>query len=336
MKAMVIHKQAPIESKPLVYTDFDEPRLNEGELLLKVSCCGVCRTDLHIVESELPLPKFPLILGHQVVAFVDELGEGVKNVKKGDRVGVPWLYWSCSKCKYCRKGLENLCDNALFTGYSVDGGYAEYMVARGDFVYPIPKDYDDLHAAPLLCGGAVGYRALKLTGLLERREGNLGLFGFGSSAHMITQVALNKGLEIYVFTRGKERQEYALSLGAKWAGAPIEEAPVKLDAAIVFAPAGWVMIEALKKLDKGGRVVLADIYMTPIEKLDYRLIWLEREIKSVANVTPMDVREFITEASKAHVKPDVTVYMLKDANKALQDLKQGKIKGSAVLKIISG
>ncbi|MCP8317462.1 MAG: zinc-dependent alcohol dehydrogenase family protein [archaeon] len=336
MKAMVLHKQAPIESEPLVYTDVDEPRLHEDELLLKVSCCGVCRTDLHIVESELPLPKLPLILGHQIVAFVGELGEGVKNVKKGDRVGVPWLYWSCSKCKYCRRSLENLCDNALFTGYNVDGGYAEYMVARGEFVYQIPKDYDDLHAAPLLCGGAVGYRALKLTGLLEKGEGKLGLFGFGSSAHMITQVALNKGLEIYVFTRGKERQEFALSLGAKWSGAPTDEAPVKLDAAIVFAPAGWVMIEALKKLDKGGRVVLADIYMTPIEKLDYRLIWLEREIKSVANVAPADVREFMTEASKARVKPDVTVYMLKDANKALQDLKQGKIKGSAVLKIISG
>ncbi|MCP8317136.1 MAG: zinc-dependent alcohol dehydrogenase family protein [archaeon] len=333
MKAIILHKQAPVESEPLVYTDVHEPELQKGELLLKVSCCGVCRTDLHIVEGDLPSMKLPIILGHQVVAFVDEVSEGVKDVKKGDRVGVPWLYWSCNMCKYCRRGLENLCDNALFTGYNVDGGYAEYMVAKGDFVYSIPKDYDDLHAAPLLCGGAIGYRALKLTGLLEKGEGKLGLFGFGSSAHMITQVALNKGLEIYVFTRGKERQEHALSLGANWAGTPTDEAPVRLDAAIIFAPAGWVMIEALKKLDKGGRVVLADIYMTPIEKLDYKLLWLEREIKSVANVTPTDVREFLTEASKAHVKPDVTTYVLKDANKALQDLKQGKIKGSAVLKI---
>ncbi|MEM2873768.1 MAG: alcohol dehydrogenase catalytic domain-containing protein, partial [Nitrososphaerales archaeon] len=188
MRAMVLHKQASIESSPLIYTDIDKPRIKEDELLLKIRCCGVCRTDLHIVEGELPLMKLPLILGHQVVAILDEVGEGINNVKRGDRVGVPWLYWSCGKCKYCRRGLENLCDNALFTGYSVDGGYAEYMVAKANFVYEIPKDYDDLHAAPLLCGGAVGYRALKLTRLLERREGNLGLFGFGSSAHMIAQV----------------------------------------------------------------------------------------------------------------------------------------------------
>jgi len=333
MKAMVLHKQAPIESEPLVYTDVDKPEPKDGELLLKVICCGICRTDLHIVESELPLPKLPIILGHQVVAIVDEVGEGINDVNKGDRVGVPWLYWSCGKCKYCGRGLENLCDNALFTGYSVNGGYAEYMIAKEGFIYKIPKNYDDLHAAPLLCGGAVGYRALKLTRLLERREGNLGLFGFGSSAHMIAQVALNKGLEIYVFTRDKKRQEYALSLGARWAGAPTDVAPVKLDAAIVFAPAGWIVIEALKKLEKGGRVVLADIYMTPIEQLDYGHIWLEKEIKSVANVTPADVKEFLNEALKAHVKPDVTIYMLKDANKALNDLKQGKITGSGVLKI---
>jgi propanol-preferring alcohol dehydrogenase len=331
MKAMVLYRQGPIESEPLVYTDVHELELHKGEVLLKVICCGVCRTDLHIVEGELPPMKLPLILGHQVVAVVNELGEGVKGVNRGDRVGVAWLYWSCGKCRYCKRGLENLCDNALFTGYSVDGGYTEYMVAKGDFVYPIPQDYDDLHAAPLLCGGAIGYRALKLTGLLERGEGYLGLFGFGSSAHMITQVALKKGLDIYVFTRGKERQEHALFLGVKWAGELTDEAPVKLDAAIIFAPAGWVMVEALKKLEKGGRVVLAGIYMTPVEKLDYNLLWLEREIKSVANVTSTDIREFLTEASKAHVKPDITTYSLKDANKALQDLKQGKIKGSAVL-----
>ncbi|MGB9659333.1 MAG: zinc-dependent alcohol dehydrogenase family protein [Nitrososphaerales archaeon] len=333
MKAMLLYKQTPIEFNPLIQADVEKPTIKEGELLLKVQCCGICRTDLHIIESELPLSKIPIILGHQVVAIVDEVGEGIEGINKGDRVGVPWLYWSCGKCKYCIKGLENLCDNALFTGYSVDGGYAEYMIAKRNFVYEIPENYDDLHAAPLLCGGAVGYRALKLTGLLEKGEGNLGLFGFGSSAHMIAQVALNKGLEIYVFTRGKERQEHALSLGAKWAGAPIDEAPVKLDAAIVFAPAGWVVIEALKKLDKGGRIVMADIYMTSIEKLDYELIWLEKEIKSVANVNPADVREFLIEASKAHVKPDVKTYVLKDANKALNDLKQGKIMGSGVLKI---
>ncbi|MCD6489006.1 MAG: zinc-dependent alcohol dehydrogenase family protein [Desulfurococcales archaeon] len=334
MKAMVLYKQEPIENNPLIYSDIDKPEPGHGEVLLRIRCCGVCRTDLHIAEGDLRPIKLPIIPGHQVVATVEEVGEGVQEVRKGDRVGVPWLYWSCGRCKYCRRGLENLCDNALFTGYSVDGGYAEYMVAKADFVHPIPGFFDDRHAAPLLCGGAIGYRALRLTGLLERGEGSLGLFGFGSSAHMIIQVAINKGLDVYVFTRGEQRQEHALQLGAKWAGKPTDESPIKLDAAIVFAPAGWVFIEALKKLDKGGRVVLAGIYMSPVEKLEYSLLWLEREVKSVANVTREDVREFLKEAAQAGVRTEITIYDLKDANKALQDLKHGKLKGSAVLKII--
>ncbi len=332
MKAAILYKPAPIESNPLVYTDVEKPEPKEDEVLLRVKCCGVCRTDLHIIENELKPIKLPLIPGHQVIGVVEEVGENVTTVKKGDRVGVPWLYWACGKCKYCRQGLENLCDNALFTGYSVDGGYAEYMVAKEGFVHPIPPEYDDYHAAPLLCGGAIGYRALKLTGLLEK-GGKLGLYGFGSSAHMIIQIALNKGLEVYVFTRSKERQEHALELGAKWAGTPVDRSPEKLDAAIIFAPAGWVVKEALKNLDKGGRLVLGGIYMTPIERLEYELLWLEREIKSVANVTRNDVREFLQEAAKAKVKTTINLYPLRDANKALQDLKHGEIKGSAVLKI---
>ncbi len=330
---MVLYKPAPIDTNPLVYTDIEKPSPGPGEVLLRIRACGICRTDLHIIEGELKPIRLPVIPGHQVIGVVEELGENVVSVRKGERVGVPWLYWACGKCKYCKRGLENLCDNALFAGYSVDGGYAEYMVAKADFVHPIPSEYDDYHAAPLLCGGAIGYRALRLTGLLEKGEGKLGLFGFGSSAHMILQVAVNKGLEVYVFTRSKSKQEYAISLGAKWAGHTKDTPPSKLDAAIVFAPASWVMVEALKKLDKGGRLVLAEIYMTPIEKLEYNLLWLEREIKSVANVTRRDVREFLIEAAKAGVKPHITIYSLKDANKALYELKYGEVKGSGVLKI---
>jgi len=332
LKAMVLKRIAPIDENPLEYSDLEKPSPSKGEVLLKVKACGVCRTDLHIIEGELKTVKLPLIPGHQVIGVVEDVGEEV-NVEKGIRVGVPWLYWACGECKYCRLGLENLCDKALFTGYHVDGGYAEYMIAKADFIHPIPDVYDDYHAAPLLCGGAIGYRALRLTGLLERGEGRLGLFGFGSSAHMILQVAVNRGLEVYVFTRSKSKQEYAIELGAKWAGHTRDEPPHKLDSAIVFAPASWVFIEALKKVDKGGRVVLAEIYMTPIEKLDYSLLWLEREIKSVANVTRRDVSEFLIDAAKAGVKPYVTLYDLKDANKALYELKYGEAKGSAVLKI---
>lgn len=330
----MLYKPGPIETSPLVYTDVEKPILKKDEILIRVKCCGVCRTDLHIIENEIKPVKLPLIPGHQVVGVVEEVGEDVVTVKKGDKVGVPWLYWACGKCKYCRKGLENLCDHALFTGYSVDGGYAEYMVARDGFVYHIPPGYDECHAAPLLCGGAIGYRALKLTGLLDRGEGKLGLYGFGSSAHMIIQVAVKRGLDVYVFTRSDEKQEQALKLGATWVGKPIESPPEKLDAAIIFAPAGWVVKEALKSLDKGGRLVLGGIYMTPIEKLEYELIWLEKEIKTVANVTRSDVREFLSEAARIKLKTMIKIYQLKEANKALQDLKHGKIKGSAVLKIL--
>jgi len=333
LKAMVLHNQASIESFPLTYIDFDKPFPQRNEVLVRIKCCGVCRTDLHIIEGELPTVKIPLIVGHQIIGVIEDIGDNVDHGFINMRVGIPWLYWSCGECKYCKAGLENLCDNALFTGYSVDGGYAEYIVAHKDFIHKIPVGLDDLHAAPLLCGGAIGYRALKLTRLLGVEEGKLGLFGFGSSAHMIIQVAISHGLDVYVFTRSKLRQEHAISLGAIWASGPMDDPGVKLDAAIVFAPAGWVAVEALKKLDKGGRLVLAGIYMSPIEKLDYDLLWLEREIKSVANVTRRDVREFLDEAAKIRIKTTVTAYPLKDANKALYDLKHGKLKGSAVLKV---
>ena len=329
---MVLHKPSSIENKPLVYSDIDKPIPGRGEVLLKIKCCGVCRTDLHIVEGELKPIKLPLIPGHMVVGIVEEIGEDVEGVKKGLRVGVPWLYWSCGKCRFCRQGLENLCENALFTGYSVDGGYAEYMVAKADFIHLIPSAYDDCRVAPLLCAGAIGYRALRLTGLINR-GGRLGLFGFGASAHLVLQIAKYLNIETYVFTSRKEKIDYALGLGADWAGLTREKPPHKLDAAIVFAPVGWVAIEALRKLDKAGRLVLAEIYMSPWKELDYSLLWYEREIKSVANVTREDVRGVLEIAYKAGVKPDIIVYSLDKANEALYDLKYGKFKGSAVLKI---
>lgn len=333
MKAAIFYRQASVETSPLKMEDVDKPDPKDDEVLIKVRACAVCRTDLHILEGDLQAIKMPLILGHQAVGTVEDIGSKVTNVHIGERVGVPWLYWSCGACKYCRSSLENLCDRALFTGYSVNGGYAEYMLARDGFVHKLPNEFDDAHVAPLLCGGAIGYRALKLTGLLDRGSGKLGVFGFGSAGHLITPVAIGKGLETYVFTRGSSRQELARELGAKWTGQPTDDPGVKLDAAVVFAPAGWIVIEALKKLDKAGRVVIGEIHMSPIERLDYNLIWLEREIKSVANVTRDDVKEYLKEAVRAGIKPDIHVYSLEEANRALKDLKQGSITGSAVLKM---
>ncbi len=330
---MRLYKPAPIETNPLKLEEVEIREPGKDEVLIEIKCCGVCRTDLHIIEGELQPVKLPVIPGHQVVGIVKEVGKEVDNVSTGERVGVPWLYWACGRCKYCRRGLENLCENALFTGYSVDGGYAEYMIAKKDFIHPLPSTHDDCHAAPLLCAGAVGYRTLKLTGLLERGEGILGLFGFGAAAHLMLQTAKALGLKVYVFTHTPWKIEYAYKLGADWAGDTREEPPEKLDAAIVYAPVSWVFIEALKKLERGGRVVLGEIYMTPIEKLDYKLLWYEREVKTTANVTRNDVREFLEIAEKHRIMPNVELYWLEEANKALSDLKHGKIKGHAVLRI---
>lgn len=332
MKAVLLEKPSPVEEKPLKVVETSEPTPKEGEVLIEVKCCGVCRTDLHIVEGELPLRKLPLILGHQAVGVVRELGEGVDYALKGLRVGVPWLYWSCGRCKFCLGGFENLCQNALFTGYSVDGGYAEMMVAKAEYVHAIPSSYSDLEAAPLLCGGAIGYRALRLTGLLGKK-GRLGIFGFGSSAHMILPVAVRKGLEVYVFTETESKVKQALEAGAVWAGPTRSDPLAKLDAAIVFAPAGWVAIEALKKLERGGRLVLAGVYMTPVEKLSYELLWHEREVKSTANVTRRDVSEFLSEAERAGVKPIVKTFKLDEVNEALLELKLRPPAGSIVLTV---
>ncbi|MGC8983275.1 MAG: zinc-dependent alcohol dehydrogenase family protein [Desulfurococcaceae archaeon] len=331
MKAMVLYKPGPIEEEPLVYVDVDTPRPGKGEVLVRVSKCGVCRTDLHIVEGELEPRKLPLIPGHQVVGYVVEVGEGAEGVSRGDRVGIPWLYKSCGNCRYCRRGLENLCDHALFTGYSVDGGYAEYVVAPADFVHKIPSGLSDEHAAPLMCAGAIGYRSLKLTGLLERGEGVLGLFGYGAAAHLVLQMAKKLGLEAYVFTGSPWKVEEALRSGADWAGLTSEQPPKPLDAAIVYAPVSSVFVEALKKVDKGGRVVLAEIYMSDVERLPYSLLWHEREVKSVANVTRRDVAEVLQLALKHGVKPEVRLYSLREANAALKELKHKKPMGQLVL-----
>ncbi|MEM4732281.1 MAG: zinc-dependent alcohol dehydrogenase family protein [Desulfurococcaceae archaeon] len=330
MRAMVLYRHNSVEKDPLVLSEIETPTIGEDDVLIKVSKCGVCRTDLHIVEGELKPPRLPIVPGHQVVGTVVDAGKNVSGVAVGERVGVPWLYYACGRCKYCTRGLENLCLNALFTGYNVNGGYAEYIVAKADFVHKIPENIDDLHAAPLLCAGAIGYRALRLSGVGENDL--LGLFGYGSSAHLVLQIAVKMGIKVYVYTSSPWKVEHAIKHGAEWAGLPSEAPPVELDAAIVFAPASTVFIEALKRLRGGGRVVLAEIYMTPIEHLDYSLLWREREVKTVANVTRKDVREVLELASTLGVKPDVTVFELSRANDALKVLKRGHL-GQIVLDI---
>ncbi len=333
LKAMVLYNQDFIENKPLKYVDIDKPVPRSDEVLIEIYACGVCRTDLHIVEGNLPLVKKPIIPGHQVVGKVVDTGENVVSVDKGALVGVAWLYWSCSECKYCRRDLENLCDKALFTGYSVDGGYAEYMVAKDKFVYPLKTSLDYVEASPLLCAGAIGYRALKHTGLLSRGEGILGLFGFGSSAYLTLLLAKKIGLKVYVFTHTRWKIDEAFKLGADWAGDTYEEISIKLDASIVYAPSSRVLIEALKKTDRSGRVVIGEIYMEPIEKLDYKLIWFEKEIKTVANVTRRDVIEFLNLVEKYGIRPRVKTYRLSEANEALEELKKTRTIGQIALRI---
>lgn len=330
MRAAVLSKHEVVERDPLVITDFDEPLIRSGEVLIKVSKCGVCRTDLHIVEGELKPPRLPLIVGHQVIGRVVEVGSGVAGVSTGDRVGLPWLYYACGRCMYCRRGLENLCMSAEFTGFTVNGGYAEYVVAKADFVHVVPRELDDAHAAPLLCAGAIGYRAFRFAGVGEGDK--LGLFGYGSSAHLVLQIAVRMGVRVYVYTTSPWKIEHALKHGAEWAGTYEESSPVEIDAAVVFAPASSVFIEALKRVRGGGRVVLAEIYMTPIEHLNYQLIWREKEVKTVANVTRRDVREVLELASNLGIRPDVTLYKLEDVNKALKTLKKGHL-GQIVLDI---
>jgi propanol-preferring alcohol dehydrogenase len=297
--------------------------------LLKVHACGVCRTDLHIVDGELDQPALPLVPGHQIVGTVEARGEGAGRFAIGDRIGVPWLAWTCGECRFCRSGRENLCIRARFTGYDRAGGYAELVTADERYCHAIPCDYPDVHAAPLLCAGLIGYRALRACGDPER----LGLYGFGASAHLIAQVAAHEGRRLFAFTRegDDEGQAFARELGAEWAGASGEAPPEPLDAAIVFAPVGALMIEALRVVDRGGRVVSAGIHMSDIPAFPYSMLWEERTLTSVANLTRRDGEELLELAPRVPVRTEVTTYPLLQANQALEDLRGGRVRGAAVL-----
>ena len=302
------------------------PEPSSGEVLVQVAACAVCRTDLHVVDGELPDPKLPLVPGHQIVGRVLE-GDG--RFEPGERIGIPWLGWTDGDCRYCRSGRENLCDRALFTGYQLDGGYAEYAVADVRFCFRLPESYSDVHAAPLLCAGLIGFRSLRLAGDAER----LGLYGFGASAHLVAQVARHQGRRVFAFTRAgdEEGQRFARSLGAEWAGGSDERPPEELDAAIIFAPVGALVPVALNALAKGGVVVCAGIHMSDIPSYPYELLWGERAVRSVANLTRLDGEEFLGIAPQVPVRTEVEVLPLEQANEALRRLRAGEIRGSAVL-----
>ena len=329
---MVLEKQDRLESNPLTLKETSTPEPGLQEVRIKVSVCGVCRTDLHVVEGELPVHKLPLIPGHQIVGRIDKLGRGVTNWRGGERVGVPWLYKTCGNCRYCRRGRENLCEYALFTGYDADGGFAEYTVAPADFVYRLPANYSDLEVAPLLCAGVIGYQALHATGLRDR--GKLGLFGFGSSAHIVIQMARYRGLRVYVVSRTERELDLARKLGAHWVGHIDDDMGVLLDAGIVFAPSGELLVESLKKLDKGGRIVSAGIYTTPLPGFDYSLIYPEKCLTSIAHTTRENVRAFLTVAAEFKISTQSNVYELEDANLALLNIKNSRVSGSTILKIV--
>jgi propanol-preferring alcohol dehydrogenase len=316
---------------PLHEAHLDDPRPGPGQVLARVQACGVCRTDLHVVDGELPEPKLPLIPGHQIVAQVEALGEGADRFAAGDRIGVPWLGWTDGTCRYCRTGRENLCDRARFTGYQLDGGYAEKVVADERFCLSLPEGYPDLQAAPLLCAGLIGYRALRMTGEAER----LGLYGFGASAHIICQVARHQGRRVFALTRAgdEETQAFARQLGAEWAGDTAVGPPEELDAAIIFAPAGELVPAALRALAKGGTVVCAGIHMSDIPAFPYEILWGERSVRSVANLTRHDGEEFMSIAPQVPVRTEVAEYPLARANNALDDLRNGRFRGAAVLVI---
>jgi len=336
MKACILEKPSPVENYPLRFTDADVPVPQANEVLVRVSACGVCRTDLHVCEGELAPRRSPVIPGHQIVGVVEEIGEGVDVPSIGQRVGVAWLHQTCGKCVYCRHGKENLCEQAEFTGWTRDGGFAEFAVANADFVYPLPENFSDIQAAPLLCAGIIGYRALKLTNLAERDWSGvrLGIYGFGAAGHVCIQIAKSRGAEVFVATRDRERhQKLAEQLGAVWVGDTLAEPPVKLDAAIIFAPAGEIVPAALKALDKGATLVLGGIYMSPIPVLEYSLLYGERIVRSVANNTREDGREFLHEAARISVKTSVRSFSLEEANEALIALKNDAIRGAGVLTI---
>lgn len=336
MRAMLLRRIASVDSNPLELTDLAIPEPEPGEVRIRVRCCAICRTDLHVVEGDLPQQKLPVIPGHQIVGIVDKIGPPLAvsqpetHLRTGQRVGVAWLRHTCGECGFCGRGQENLCESVQFTGYHADGGYADYAVAPADFVYELPEAFSDVEAAPLLCSGIIGYRALRRCNL--RPGGKLALYGFGSSAHVVIQIALHRGCEVYVVTRGENHRELARRMGAVWVGEDAGQMPVKVDSAIMFAPAGELVLPALESLNKGGTLSLAGIYMTPIPQMDYmRHVFYERDIHSVTCNTREDGRALLAEAAAIPIRPHTTVYPLVDANQALQDLKHDRISGTGVL-----
>jgi alcohol dehydrogenase, propanol-preferring len=331
VRACVLRSPGPIGAKPLEWCEVPSPEPGPGEVLVRVETCAVCRTDLHVVEGELPPRKSPVIPGHQVVGIVERSGPGAARFPAGTRVGAAWLRATCGHCRYCRSGRENLCERAEFNGWTADGGYAEYLAAPEAFLYPVPEGFSSRDAAPLLCAGIIGYRSLKLSGI--RPGGKLGIYGFGAAAHVTIQVARFQGAEVYALTRQPGHRKLALELGAAWAGDPAETPPAPLDAAIIFAPAGELVPLALRALDKGGTLALGGIHMSPIPSLDYQLLYGERAIRSVANNTREDGEEFLRGAASIPVRTRVSAFPLEEANEALRQLKEGAVSGAAVLEV---
>jgi len=329
MKALRLHAPGPIEDNPLRSEQVADPNPGEGQLLLKVLASGICHTDLHIIEGDIQPDHFPLTLGHQVVGEVAGIGAGVKGWSLGERAGVPWLYNACSTCEYCLRGEENLCREAKFTGFHVDGGYAEFILAQAKYALKVPKKIKDTDVAPLLCAGIVGYRSLRKSDLQPGER--LGLVGFGASAHLVIQVAVHWGHEVYVFTRSKSHRELAKALGAAWIGDVQDAAPASLDRAIIFAPSGQLVPVMLQKIRPGGTLALNAIHMTPIPEFPYRLIWEERTLRSVANATYQDGVDFLKLAADVPVRAHIERYPLEKANEALKDMKESKIDGAGVL-----
>jgi propanol-preferring alcohol dehydrogenase len=328
---MQLFQAAPVDTAPLIVAEVDIPPPGPGQVRLKIHTCGVCHTDLHIVEGDLDLPRLPTIPGHQIVGIVEAVGEAVTRHQLGDRLGVPWLFQACGECRYCQHGKENLCDQIRFTGLHVDGGFAEYVIVDEKFAYPIPAIFDDAAAAPLLCAGVIGYRSLRLSRIQPGQR--LGLYGFGAAAHIVIQIARHWGCEVFVFTRSRHHRKLARSLGAAWTGGAEDDPGQMMDSSIIFAPAGWLVPQALRVLDKGGTLALGGIHMSPIPEMPYALLWHERTVRSVANSTRRDASELLRVAAEIPVKTEVELFSLEQANEVLLNLKQSRINGAGVLHI---
>ena len=331
MKAQILDHTAKIEKHPLTLQDVEIPTYNENEILIKVHVCGICRTDLHVIEGELESKKLPLIPGHQVVGSIIAIGKKVKDFVLDDRVGIAWLQRTCGKCRFCTTGRENLCEEAIFTGWSTNGGFAEYIVAPAQFAYSLPQGYPDLKAAPLLCAGIIGYRSLKLMEISDWKYKKIGIYGFGAAGHIAIQLLRARGAEVYVCTRDEKHQKLAAALGAKWVGGTIDPPPQLLEAAVVFAPAGEIVPAALKALDRDGRLILAGIHMSPIPSFSYDVLYGERRIKSVTNNTRQDGQEFLLEAARIGIEMHIEQFPLSQANEALYKLKHDQFQGAGVL-----